>query len=516
MFTYEAQIIRIETNPSVDIDTEDNREIVIDREFVLDTLPSFLDRVDEVLNTGYCEIVSEREEVYNMFDVFKLIVTDANDEQKVFSYRIQEDEVEVETKSPLRYRHRIKLIENTTVLDTYDTENRLFSQGVNNIDYDNLYDLIKLFIESSIFLDTQDPLRDLLIPLTKYPSGEYFDGKDLEVLRAEVAPQIHLTKPTFREKINTILAYVDGTLEVDEKGFASIRYFNEIKSDYVIPKLTNKEESKSSANYCSNVVTEAKNVLVDMNGPVVSYEPSSFGLKTLRDDTGILDENSAIFRINGDKGISEIDEFICIVNTDELDLTGVVLEEGLWSTLPYTSRSDFSNTSDLFRNATFHYKIYDNKIVGFGKETKYISSTIFGPKVLSGTVWRNALQVAANQPNTTRTPGARERVIAAAQNTNFSYEDLRFRLRYKAKINNVRFKQHRNDTNENNYNSSIRVNQQDNLVDFNRLSRKHQGMAQRFGNKIIELDTFEISSLSELPEINSSCHSTTHQLFKES
>lgn len=438
------------------------------------------EKLDESLDSGLLTIThTTKEDNYFMWKSVDIYI----DEVKKFEFKIGGDEVTLISKSPLLYEHRLSLVEPIKILESFMISGYTLTQPLNTVEpRKTLYDALEFLKYNALLNGAIDiDISGLETLLEQYESPE-FTFKDI----------------TFREALNNILGVLEGIARLDNSNVLSIQFFNEIKefinynSDIIF-----KTKQQDITFYGQSADLDALN-LVDDNEFDANVEiyPSENQFITHRSQgVGLWETDSMV--IPTPKPIYEIVELLWkgeIAGVEKtVDLTSRVREINKWREL----QTDVEDETQLLKRyiPTNEYQI---NTIYYEYAKKDIVDNFTGGLFGTSSAIENAICCAYNID-----------AGSAIQPSNIDTEkvDYLFLIKYKPIIPNAKFQIKKTDITEHDTKTFLYSNQQNRILNMDRVLSNIGGKIERLGNSQISIkhrvtDLLDLYSIGDFTDEN--------------
>lgn len=431
------------------------------------------------------------------------------------SMRIQDDFVEISSKSPLLYRHTISLIEHTKVLEKIYISGKTFTQPLDGVNPKTLLDVIEELIEVTPF-----QLESLVG--TNRPINNIVNSAMLDTV---ISPEFTFNNVNLREALNEIYSYIDAVPRLDRNNNLTFDFFNEIKTLIDDENgVVNHIRQQNIEFYATNIISDVLNPISDEDNMVTEIYPSQDLFISARSKGLLFNADEAI--IPTPKKIYELinifselnfsierqndlgaDEFIYnaggTIDT-VFPLNRNVVEKALYDTLP-TYKTDASVINLAKENTNFY--TYGEKNIDISQTTGVFDIDFVFSRSYFHAIWLWAIETGIITPsslenfkignvgNTATDAGdliniggdlfPREYIISTNP-ANFvidtNLKDFKFRIEYLPIPDTVRIDIDREDITDVNLKTETIINQRDRILDINNFMDNMYGKVNKMGN----------------------------------
>ena len=256
----------------IEINKEDKTEYVASGFSIYEKLHSELDE-------GHMSIPYDRlREPYQMYSAVDFY----EDGEHVKRMRVMDDDVKLTSKTPMRYRHEIGLIENTYILERYRVEGMTFTQPLEGSKYTLLDNLKRL---QSIVPDRIDGERRSAVPFK-------IRDEDEEFLSSIVSKEHTFTGENLREVLNTMLSQIDAVARLDKDGYLRVEFLDISKSrlENIEDKFVHERFKKDSEYYATSMNSDVQNAIYEQD---FVWYPAPGAYATARSDEVFFNPESA-------------------------------------------------------------------------------------------------------------------------------------------------------------------------------------------------------------------------------
>lgn len=496
--------------------------------------------INEELDSGYIEIISENFIKIPIFSYIEYTITNATTITKCFY--VGSDNVEKLSKSTenKRFLHKIDLIEITKKMEKYPVETICFTKSqikgeINYTLWDVLQRVYRIYeIGEDISFNWDYKEYETLPNPNKDKIISKIDENLKNYLSSIEAPTFVFNNLTLREIFNEVFNYVNAIATFNSRYELSCEFYNKLKRE--IERISYKESFVSNVNvenYSTNIQSFIENQISDNSDELYSIVyPSSMTFDRLKTRESNYSLNDSNFGILLNFPIYELNDILTNVvvrivyhlNTNYetqflLSLKDFIVEEQVYNNLPYSTSKGFTYSNPtLTKNNTIYYRYKDN----FVNLSNSFKSFLFEEYPVLRAMWYTTAKKITqsweyykqyftnsdtNQINldTEITIGYYKSdksfyVLASgtlnipSDTSNYKnfglnlkhteylpFNDLKFRTEYKT-IHSTRLTIQKNDISDNKVNSGTIINQGNRIVSLQNISNNMKSTIERIGN----------------------------------
>lgn len=469
---------------------------------------SFVEKLDDSLDTGQLTIRGVTTSTpYTLFDTIQCKIGTT----EMFSLRIASDDVSLISKNPLKYEHKLMLIEHTKIMELFIVGGKTFTQPTDGTTKYYLYDTLDILFDTTPFelYDEYASNRIIVLP----SSGDLYD-----ILTTLPSPEYTFKDLTLRECVKQVGDYIDAIprLFLNSSGDLelSFDFVNDLKElitsneDYVSLQV-----SQEPTFYATQIESDSLNLVSDETiGESIEVYPASNYYTTLRRPEDFLQENFEGSVAPTPKPISTLNAIVVFAGIQvqhvsssdfiysgsrDWEITKGLVEEKTYQQLEFnttgmTTAVDYAD----FKDNCLYYKYKEKNV--------YIGET-YGVYGISDvyTLWfeRGVKQILKDE--------------GVIDGTTYQYSDIYditfsfiaglpqdleskvYRIKYVPIPNSMRLNMEREDANDVMRFSQLISNQQDRILNLENFSNNLQGKINRIGNSELELaNKFPLNKVS--------------------
>ena len=262
---------------------------------------SWVNNLDEELDSGQLDLVWT--ELSTAFPPFTAV--GFHDKGSLIEgLVISEDNVTVQSKNPLLYKHELQLIEPTKYLERFSIDGKTFTQPISeNSTYGEytLYDVVKIIRDvtpirtiDEFDIVTIDEL-EISYPIDKKLFTIPDDTK--QELEAIEAPEMVFKESTLREALDQVASYLNANVYLTSQNELKLNYFNDIKEE-VDKEFIERTLNRNVEYYSTNMETNVMNAVskYERGGMNSAYEPAYGAFSSSRTDNVLWDYTDSYFK----------------------------------------------------------------------------------------------------------------------------------------------------------------------------------------------------------------------------
>ena len=264
---------------------------------------STLENINEELDSGYFEFISQDKKPLNVGSYCKITITDSQD-TLIHDFYVLRDNPQILNKENGTYLHRIELIETTKKLEKFDCPTLTFTASTDasvvNYYLDEAIERVLRCYKSFYDIKTKDDSalsnKDNSIAIVDFK----IDESIRPILHKIECPELVIENRNLREAIDMILASADAICYVKDRYTISALFYNELKKK-IIDFNKNKESEDfdvSFEDHATEMISYVNNLTDEGNQELVSVvypsETSYAKVKTSEDNYSMNDSNFGI------------------------------------------------------------------------------------------------------------------------------------------------------------------------------------------------------------------------------
>ena len=262
---------------------------------------SWVNNLDEELDSGQLDLVWT--ELSTAFPPFTAV--GFHDKGSLIEgLVISEDNVTVQSKNPLLYKHELQLIEPTKYLERFSIDGKTFTQPISeNSTYGEytLYDVVKIIRDVT-------PIRTIdefdIITIDELEISYPIDKKLFTIpddtkqeLEAIEAPEMVFKESTLREALDQVASYLNANVYLTSQNELKLNYFNDIKEE-VDKEFIERTLNRNVEYYSTNMETNVMNAVskYERGGMNSAYEPAYGAFSSSRTDDVLWNYKESYFK----------------------------------------------------------------------------------------------------------------------------------------------------------------------------------------------------------------------------
>jgi len=494
---------------------------------------STLEILNEELDSGYFEILTNGETPIPIFSYFIIDIVDDNSNNLQVAFYVSHDKVEIKNKRSKTFMHHISIIEPTKKFEKYNCGTVCFTQP-SDLSQTKYYTSIKQCLERFIRIepigedDTSvtwsygDNYEDLPMP-----THRMVDNVDA-IVDDITPPQFFLQDLTFRQCCDAMLKPINylsrynptysfnGEYQYSQLQYVSYNHLNnqinllrDVKNEGLTDEMEIDSYSTQIQSFVDNIVNENEKVtpIVEPSGDAFDILRSENEYEVNDSNCGIL-TNYPIYFINSVKMpfhiyVLNLAEDIQLEKDIVIDITNRIVEQEVYNNLPLkvnnnslelTKDSTFSYTrGGMFISCSRNYKkivftiptllnvinraLYDNIV---SNPTEYLGSYTgaFDIRIndMFTTGKNNRISSLKGSYDGTNVNFGTAEVVAS----NYQWDNIRYRINYTSQYDS-KLAFERNDKSILNIKSANGINQQQRIVSLANYGNNLYSLAQREG-----------------------------------
>ena len=254
---------------------------------------SWVNNLDEELDSGQLDLVWT--ELSTAFPPFTAV--GFHDKGSLIEgLVISEDNVTVQSKNPLLYKHELQLIEPTKYLERFSIDGKTFTQPISdNSTYGEytLYDVVKIIRDVTPIRTIDEFEFNYLIDRNLFTIPD--DTK--QELEAIEAPEMVFKESTLREALDQVASYLNANVYLTSQNELKLNYFNDIKEE-VDKEFIERTLNRNVEYYSTNMETNVMNAVskYERGGMNSAYEPAYGAFSSSRTDDVLWNYTDSYFK----------------------------------------------------------------------------------------------------------------------------------------------------------------------------------------------------------------------------